>query len=137
MPAAELTGRISQLPPDSQTARAELGPQLHDYARGLSYLNVNVARLVDLIETWLNHEYAAWTSDPEEVAAARRRQKSRGITPPPFPLVQPVAARPDEIHERLAAEHAELQERFGVAAPKPVSELVSSNEFDQLMGLVS
>lgn len=135
MPATELAGRIRQLPPDSQTARAELGPQLHDYARGLSYLNANVARLVDLVEFLLNHEYASWTADPDEVEAERRKRKRAGIKPPPIPLIQPVAARPDEVHEQLVDEYADLLVEHGQAAAPAHAQLVSTDEWDHELGL--
>lgn len=84
----------------------------------------NVARLVDLLDFYITHQYAQWTADPEEVEAARRsRQK-----PPPFPLVRPVAARPPSLHERLAATHAAQASEYTVDPNAP--RMVSDDEFD-------
>lgn len=84
----------------------------------------NVARLVDRIDFYVTHQYAQWTADPDEVAAARRsRQK-----PPPFPLIRPVAARPPSLHERLNESYAAQASEYTVNPLAP--RMVSDDEFD-------
>lgn len=118
----DLVAKIRKLPPDSQLAREELG-DLADWGQ----LQENVARLVDLMTAWLNYEYASWTADPDEVAAARKR----GRRPPPVPLVPPVAARPRSLHDRLAEQHTALVGEYDVDPGAP--RMVSEEEFDALL----
>lgn len=125
---ADLLARVRKLPKDSQLAREEAG-DMADWG----HLPENVARLVDLMTAWLNYEYQSWTADPDEVEAQRRLKKRMGISPPPSPLIQPVASRPQSLHEKY------LDEFAAVAADwmKPVAAggLVSTDEFDAILGL--
>lgn len=87
----------------------------------------NVARLVDLLDFYITHQYAQWTADPDEVAAARRSRRK----PPPFPLIRPVAARPPSLHERLAESHAARASEYLVDPLAP--RMVSDDEFDAII----
>jgi hypothetical protein len=134
MPAVELESLLANLPPTAQTVRHEMGADLHDWSHGLAYLNINTARLVDLLEAWLNHEYASWTADPDEVEKERRRRKHRGQKPPPMPLIEPVAARPTQVHDLLAEVHRQQLEEYG-QLPKVISQQLSSSEWDRELDL--
>ncbi len=57
----------------------------------------NIARLVDRDDFHLNGVYAGWTADPDDEPAGARP------TPPPVPVLDPVAVRPPELTEQLAA----------------------------------
>lgn len=63
----------------------------------------NLAMLVDRDDFWLNSEYAHWITDPDdpEVKAERARRRRAGITPPPTPLLRPVALRPPALAAML------------------------------------
>jgi hypothetical protein len=121
-PAQKLISRIRQLPPDSQLARQEMG-DLADWSK----LAENVARLVDLVEYWLRSEYAKWTATEEEIEAARRNRKK----PPPFPIVPPVAERPQSIQDRLRADYEAITSEFTVDTTGP--RMVTEEEFDDLL----
>lgn len=119
---------VKKLPSGSQLAREEMG-DLADWG----YLAENVAQLVDVMSAWLNYEYANWTADPDEVEAERKKRKRAGRKPPPFPLIQPIAARPpsrrDALIEEYLARSAEFETDPVVAQPR------SSDELDVLLGL--
>jgi hypothetical protein len=134
MPLASLDRLLRQLPADSRTVRTEMGSDLHDWAHGLAYLNINMAHLVDLMQMWLDHEYAGWVADPDELEKERRRRKRAGIKPPPVPLIEPVAARPAEVHQQLAEVHQQQLVMFG-QTQGPLIEQVTSEEFDRLLEL--
>ena len=134
MPVAELESLLANLPPGAQTVRHEMGADLHDWSHGLAYLNVNVARLVDLLQMWLDHEYAGWVADPQQLEKERRRRERAGIKPPPVPVVEPVAARPTVVHEQLAAIYQQQMKEYG-QLPESITRQVSSDEFDRLMEL--
>lgn len=91
-------------------------------------LNANVARLVDVMEYWLDTEYARWTTDPTDLKRQQARNRRDNIKPPPFPLIEPVAARPPSVHAEAVAMFEELAERFGRQA-------VTRAEFDAAMGI--
>lgn len=65
----------------------------------------NIARLVDRDDYYLNASYNQWITDPNDPELKRRQadRKRAGIKPPPHPVLMPVAARPPELHLRLAA----------------------------------
>lgn len=132
-PAQQLVSLVRKLPVGSQLAREELGDQA-DWG----YLAENVAQLVDVMYAWLNYEYANWTADPEEVEARRRKQKRAGVKPPPFPLIQPVAARPPSLREQMLQQYDALAAEFRSPADEaePVGErMITSDEFDARMNL--
>lgn len=95
------------------------------------YVPENLARLVDLMTAWLNYEYANWTADPDEVEAHRKRK----VKPPPHPQIQPVAARPPSLHERLEALYVEQAVKYQIADLGPGPRMVDSDEFDRFLGL--
>jgi hypothetical protein len=105
-------------------AREELG-DLADWG----HLPENVARLVDLMTAWLNYEYASWTADPDEIAASRKRRRK----PPPFPIIPPVAARPQSLRERLEDAHAAIVAEHDVDSAAP--RMVTDDEFDASLEL--
>lgn len=84
----------------------------------------NVARLVDLLDFYISHQYAQWTADPEEVEAARRSRRK----PPPFPLIRPVAARPRSLHDRMTQIHTAQAAEYLVDPLAP--RMVTDDEFD-------
>lgn len=135
MPAVELANLLANLPPTAQTVRHEMGADLHDWAHGLAYLNINTARLVDLMQMWLDHEYSSWIADPDEVEAERRKRKRSGYKPPPVPLIEPVAARPTEVHEQLAGLYLQQLAEYGQDVPTSITQQVSSDEWDRELGL--
>ncbi|MEJ6013291.1 hypothetical protein WG936_05500 [Corynebacterium sp. H127] len=63
----------------------------------------NIAKLVDRLDYWLNSEYSSWNTDPDdpELKAEQARRKKLGIKPPPLPLLQPVAARPQALQDAM------------------------------------
>jgi hypothetical protein len=128
-PATDLVARIKKLPAESALAREEMG-DMADW----SSLAENVAKLVDLMTAWLHYEYASWTTDPDDVEAQRKARKRAGIKPPPKPLIPPVAARPQSLHDRLVDDYLTESAQYQL----PESEgprMVTSDEFDALMGL--
>lgn len=92
-------------------------------------LNANVARIADILEWRAQVDYAQWTSDPDEVRRQRLRDKHAGIVPPPFPLIEPVSARPPSVHAELVAIHQAQREQY---APRRE---VSRAEFDKAAGI--
>jgi hypothetical protein len=114
----------------SQLAREEAG-DMADWG----HLAENVARLVDLMQTWLNYEYANWTADPDEVEARRRKHKKAGIKPPPFPLVQPVASRPKSLQDHLVNEYVETAAQYQLPVEETRQKLISSDDLDALLGI--
>jgi hypothetical protein len=60
----------------------------------------NIARLVDRDDFHLNGVYAGWTADPDDEPTGPRP------TPPPVPVLDPVAVRPPELTEQLATANA-------------------------------
>lgn len=140
IPATVLSDLLEHLPPESASGRAELG-DLADW----SLLATNVADLVDLMHYWLHSEYLKWVTDPDdpEVKRAQEERKRSGRKPPPFPLVPPVAARPQSLaadyrkrYEDLAAEFAEPPdpEAMGVEV-RPGVRRVSSDDFDRIFDI--
>jgi hypothetical protein len=121
---------VRKLPPGSQLAREELGDQA-DWG----YLAENVARLVDTMQAWLNYEYSNWTADPDEVEALRRKHKKAGVKPPPFPLIQPVAARPPSLRDRAVSDYIELASQYQLPVEETGQQLISSDDFDALLGI--
>lgn len=119
---------VRQLPKDSQLARAEMGDQA-DWG----YLAENVAQLLDVMNAWFTYEYQNWTADPDEVEAERNKRKRAGIKPPPFPLIQPIAARPPSRRDALIDEYMHQAAEF---RPSETGErLISTDELDALLGL--
>ena len=59
-------------------------------------------------------EYAQWTTDPDDpqVKADRERRKKAGIKPPPFPIIPPVAFRPDSVAAEVNAAYDQMVSRF-------------------------
>lgn len=129
-PVAKLVSLVRKLPVGSQLAREELGDQA-DWG----YLAENVAKLVDVMNFWITHEYAHWTADPDEVEERRQKQKRAGIKPPPFPLIQPVAARPPSLRELMVDQYMELASGFQLPAEETQERLVTLDEFDALLEL--
>lgn len=99
------------------------------------YIPENLARLVDLMTAWLNHEYASWTADPEEVEEQRRKRKRAKIAPPPRPLIQPVAARPPSLHEQLEEAYAEEAVKYQLPEVDSSPRMVDSDEFDAMLDM--
>jgi hypothetical protein len=111
-------------------AREELG-DMADWG----HLAENVARLVDIMNAWLNYEYSSWTADPDEVEAQRKARKKAGVKPPPFPLIQPVAARPKSLQDDLLNEYVDRAAEFRLPVDEAAPRLISSDEFDALLGI--
>lgn len=128
---SELVGRIKKLPPTSQLAREELG-DMADWG----HLAENVARLVDLVETWLNYEYASWTADPDEVEGERVRRKRAGVKPPPSPLIRPVASRPQSLRDELVEGYFAEAVKYQLPEVEAGPRMVSSDEFDAMLELL-
>lgn len=130
-PAGDLTAAVKHLPQDSATQRAELGDRW-DWG----HMAANLAQLVDLWTFWLTSEYARWIHDPDDPETKRRERerKRQGIKPPPVPLVPPVAHRPPTV--AAAYEEQYLHQVAEHDQPRAVKELVSSEEFDRIFGLV-
>lgn len=126
-PVRDLVDAVEGLPPDSATARAELGD-----AWDWGHLAANVAELVDLHAYWLTAEYAKWTHDPEDPANKRAARELRRVKPPPVPIIPPVAHRPPSVAAAYQARHREQVAEFAPdpASTAPGKRWVSSSEFD-------
>lgn len=74
--------------------------------------------LVDRKDYWLNSEYRTWITDPDdpEVKAERERRKREKITPPPQPILVPVAQRAPGVAAALMARFRADSAKY--AAPK-------------------
>lgn len=141
-PVRDVVEHISHLPNDSATAREQLG-DLADWSQDAA----NTADLLDLATYWLNSEYAKWTLDPDDKAAKRERDRRKrdGIKPPPFPIIEPVAARPPSIAAQRRELYEQLMARYGQNGKPPVDEhgvpltkgkhLVDSDSFDAALGI--
>lgn len=96
----------------------------------------NTARLLEIENYKLELAWIDRTADPDDPQVKRDRAEAKrnGIKPPPHPLVPPVALRPEGLAQnRLDAYLAEV-EKYS-STPKRERQLVSSAEFDKLMGL--
>lgn len=124
-----MVAAIRGLPLGSATARAELGDRV-DW----NHLAANVATLVDLMSYTVHAEYAQWITDPEDpqVKADRERRKRAGIKPPPFPIIPPVAFRPDSIATEINTAYEQLVERFaehGLEQPREASPAIAGRRW--------
>jgi hypothetical protein len=128
MPARDLLSLIRTLPADSALSRHELG----DLA-GWDMHRENTALLVEAMRYWLDVDWAGRTTDPDDPQVVRDRAEARraGIRPPSHPIIPPIAHRP----ESLAAQRAAEYERLLRQQRPSTKRLVSSDEFDQLLGL--
>lgn len=79
---------------------SEMQILLEDLPPAWSPTDENIARLVDRDDFHLNGVYAGWTADPDEKPTGPRP------TPPPFPILTPVAVRPPEMTKELTAMNA-------------------------------
>lgn len=105
----------------------------------------NTADLLDLATYWLRSEYAKWTADPDDKKAKqeRARRKREGIKPPPFPIIEPVAARPPSLAAEYRKAYEQLLSQYGDGTRVdengvPVTggkHLVSSDAFDATFGI--
>jgi hypothetical protein len=95
----------------------------------------NTARLYEVLHHWLGLEWIDRTTDPDDPEVRRRRaeDKRRSVKPPPYPLVPPVALRPDQIAEKRHAAYLDEVQRW--SAPQVERRNVGSDEFDRIMGL--
>lgn len=84
---------------------------------GWSHDDENLARLVDIESYRLHVDYARWTTTPEEARAAARDRRR----PPPVPIIEPVAARPPDVHAAAVAAYEQLVARYTPAAPRRAS----------------
>lgn len=129
-------GAVRSLPPDSATARAELG-DLWDW----THLAANVAELVDLWSYWLRSEYAKWIHDPDdpEVKREAARRKRDGVKPPPMPLIPPVAHRPPSVAVKYFEDYQTQAQAFGSVQPLDRvagKRFVGSGEFDRVIDML-
>jgi hypothetical protein len=129
-PAQDLTDAVTHLPPDSAMQRAELG-DLWDW----NHMAANLAELVDLMSYWLQSEYAKWIHDPDDPETQRleRERKRNRVKPPPQPIIPPIAHRPPSVQAAYLEHYRKQLEQTPAAGP--VKQLVSSDEFDLILGL--
>ncbi|MGV9744589.1 hypothetical protein ACWDTG_06705 [Rhodococcus zopfii] len=87
--------------------------------------------LVDRDDYWLNSEYRQWITDPDdpEVQKARKERQRRGVKPPPFPTLVPVALRPEGLAE---IRRAQYEKALVEQAPAPEPKLVSVRDLAQM-----
>lgn len=78
----------------------------------------NLAMLVDRSDYWLGSEYTNWITDPDDpsVKAERERRKAARITPPPRPLLLPIACRAPEVSAQLLERHRADVDRYSAPA---------------------
>lgn len=96
----------------------------------------NTARLLDIRDYQLALAWIDRTVDPQDPEVARDRAQARraGITPPPRPLVPPVALRPPELAEQHWQRHLDAVAAYQ-ARPQGSGKPVTSAEFDEALGL--
>lgn len=119
-----------------QTIRTP-GSALHRAVTGgWGWHEENTARLYEALSYWLDLTWADRTTDPDdpEVKRERARAKREGITPPPHPLIPPVALRPPEVADERLQSYLDEIEQYQVRAHGGKRQ-VSSTEFDRLLGL--
>jgi hypothetical protein len=131
MPVVDLVALVRGLPPDSATARAELGDMAHWGPH-----EENTARFLDVMNSWLEYEYSRWTTDPEdqEFQAEMRARKRAGIKPPPHPVIMPVAMRPESLAAARLEQYIEESTRHQMSTDRG-PHMVSKAEFDAALGL--
>lgn len=95
----------------------------------------NTAQLYEVLHYWLGLEWIDRTTDPNDPEVRRRRaQDARsGIKPPPYPLVPPVALRPEDIAEKRHRAYLAEVEKW--KTPQVDRHLVGIAEFNQYFGL--
>jgi hypothetical protein len=123
---------IRKLPRDSALAREESGPWGDWDAH-----KENTARLLEIEAYKLELAWIDRTTDPNDKDVKRERLKAEraGIKPPPHPMVPPIAMRPPEIREERLQEYLDVLASLCPAARE--TQLVGTDEFDELLGLVS
>lgn len=93
----------------------------------------NTAQLFEVLHYWLGLEWIDRTLDPNDPEVRQRRAEDarNRVKPPPYPLVPPVAVRPEDIAEkRREAYLAEVQKWNTPAADR---RQVTTAEFDRLL----
>lgn len=91
-----------------------------------------------MLHYWLGLEWIDRTTDPDDPEVRRRRaEDSRNkVKPPPYPLVPPVALRPEELAGKRNRSYLAEVEKWNRSA-KPDRRQVSTTEFDRIMGLTA
>lgn len=74
----------------------------------------NIAMLLDRDNFELDSLYSQWITDPSDpkVKAEQAIRKRRGITPPPQPLIYPIALRRPELAEIHRTRYTEAAQRY-------------------------
>ena len=86
----------------------------------------NIARLVDRDDFHLNGVYAGWTADPDTPDTGPRP------TPPPIPVLDPVAVRPPEITEQIEQANAAFLDSLHTRADEAEKDAVLDSWFAAL-----
>lgn len=84
----------------------------------------NIAMLLDRDNFYLDAEYQQWITDPNDpkVKADHLARKQRGVTPPPKPMLYPVALRRPELAEIHMTRYREIAEHYASpAADRPMT----------------
>lgn len=123
---------IRKLPRDSALAREEAGPWGDWDAH-----KENTARLLEIEAYKLELAWIDRTTDPDDKDVKRERLEAEraGIKPPPHPMIPPIAMRPPEISEQRVQEYLDGMAEF--RPPSREARQVGTDEFDELLGLVS
>lgn len=138
MPVRDVVALVRKLPPGSAVAREEMGDRA-----GWGFTDANLAELVDLMRYWLWSEYSRWTTDSNDPAVKREMaaRKRAGIPPPPMPLVEPVAHRPESIAQQYQQHYLTQVEMYAKPQPRsgtrPGRRMVPMDEFDQYLKATS
>ena len=77
----------------------------------------NTACLYDLANYWLELEYVKSTTSPEDAKRAAAEQKRSRKQPPPFPIIRPVAHRPEREHAAAMRRYEQLLEKYDSTSP--------------------
>lgn len=93
----------------------------------------NTALLYEVLHYWLGLEWIDRTLDPNDPEVRQRRADDarNRVKPPPYPLVPPVAVRPEDIADmRRAAYLAEVEKWNATISDR---RQVTTAEFDRLL----
>lgn len=103
---------------------------------GWGWHEENTARLYEALSYWLDLAWVDRTTDPDDPKVKRERAlaKRQGITPPPHPLIPPMALRPPEIADERLRHYLDEVEKYQ-PPERGGKQLVSSAEFDRVLGL--
>jgi hypothetical protein len=90
-----------------------------------------------VLHYWLGLEWIDRTLDPNDPELQKRRAEDArsGIKPPPYPLVPPVALRPEDVAKRRHQAYLAEVERW--KTPPAERRQVSTTEFDQFLNAYS